>query len=298
MDLHMPVMDGFDATRALRQMPAYLTTPILALTANAFGDTREACLAAGMNAHIAKPVSAQRLYETLLRWLPQVKVAAPEAAPKPGGADWTSRLSGIDGFAPAVGLALVGGDGDAFVDLLLCFVGHYEDGLPGLDNCLATGQREQARRLAHSLKGGAAAIGAVALEKLAASLEAALVQASELQELRLAGFDLEYELIHFIAALHDALPRQSVPEPQAGPARLSAAELGEALDMLAVLLDCGDSGAERYYRDIALDMRATFGSACEELASAVRNHDDELALTLLEALRLRAGAQPATGASQ
>ena len=69
MDVQMPEMDGLDATRAIRQRVGG-ALPIVAMTANAFGEDRDACIAAGMNDHVAKPVDPQRLYETLLRWLP------------------------------------------------------------------------------------------------------------------------------------------------------------------------------------------------------------------------------------
>jgi len=69
MDMQMPVMDGLVATRAVRLQIGW-AIPIIAMTANAFGEDREACLAAGMNDHVAKPVDPARLYETLLRWLP------------------------------------------------------------------------------------------------------------------------------------------------------------------------------------------------------------------------------------
>ena len=69
MDLQMPRLNGLDAARAIRQLPGYATTPILALTANAFEEDRRRCLAAGMNDHIAKPVEAELLFETLLHWL-------------------------------------------------------------------------------------------------------------------------------------------------------------------------------------------------------------------------------------
>ncbi|MBK1615484.1 hybrid sensor histidine kinase/response regulator [Rubrivivax gelatinosus] len=70
MDVQMPVLDGLQATRAIRALPGCPQVPVIAMTANAFGEDREACLAAGMNDHLAKPVAAERLYAQLLRWLP------------------------------------------------------------------------------------------------------------------------------------------------------------------------------------------------------------------------------------
>jgi CheY-like chemotaxis protein len=69
MDMQMPNLNGIDATQAIRALPAYAKTPILAMTANAFDEDRQRCIAAGMNEHIAKPVDPDRLYETLLAWL-------------------------------------------------------------------------------------------------------------------------------------------------------------------------------------------------------------------------------------
>jgi signal transduction histidine kinase/ActR/RegA family two-component response regulator len=69
MDLQMPRMNGIEATKHIRKDSINSTTPILALTANAFTEDRQACLEAGMNDHIAKPVDPDRLYETLCDWL-------------------------------------------------------------------------------------------------------------------------------------------------------------------------------------------------------------------------------------
>jgi CheY-like chemotaxis protein len=69
MDMQMPNLNGVEATLAIRADSLNRATPILAMTANAFEEDRKACLDAGMNDHIAKPVDPDRLYETLLRWL-------------------------------------------------------------------------------------------------------------------------------------------------------------------------------------------------------------------------------------
>jgi PAS domain S-box-containing protein len=71
MDMQMPNLNGVDATRAIRALPGYADTPILAMTANAFDEDRQVCIDAGMNDHIGKPVEPERLFETLLKWLEQ-----------------------------------------------------------------------------------------------------------------------------------------------------------------------------------------------------------------------------------
>jgi len=81
MDCQMPVMDGYAATRALRQQPQWRELPVIAMTANAMVGDREKVLAAGMNDHVAKPIKVEELFATLARWV-RPAVVGPEHAPE------------------------------------------------------------------------------------------------------------------------------------------------------------------------------------------------------------------------
>ena len=290
MDLQMPVMDGFEATRALRLLPAYRETPILALTANAFGETRAACLAAGMDDHIAKPVTLQRLHEHLARWLPPAALPRPATTAQPAAAGLLEALAGIEGFEPAVGLALTENQG-AFVELLQQFIAGHEDGVPGLDSALAKGARAQARLMVHTLKGASAAIGARLLQQLASSCELAIAGGEPIEKLRLLAFDIEYELVHLVGALHDRLPPAVSGEDRRATG-MDAGQIDAAVQTLGNLLASGDYGAQRFHREIAADLRDAFGDAAGTLAAAVRDHDHERALELIETMK--AGPRAAT----
>jgi len=82
MDCQMPVMDGYSATRAIRQNPAFKDLPIIAMTANAMAGDREKVLEAGMNDHIAKPLDVGAMFATLAKWI-KPRHSHPE---EPGGA--------------------------------------------------------------------------------------------------------------------------------------------------------------------------------------------------------------------
>jgi PAS domain S-box-containing protein len=170
MDMQMPVMDGLQSTRCLRALPALVDVPILAMTANAFSEDRQACIDAGMNDHIAKPVDPETLYEVLLRWLSRAP-GASVVAPAVQAAPVAPTLQGISGFDPAVGMRLTGLRPQAYHAILRRFVNLYADGIPDLPSLMAPARREDLGRAAHSLRGACAVIGALQMQAQAQKLE-------------------------------------------------------------------------------------------------------------------------------
>ena len=186
MDMQMPRMDGMEATRRLRRLPAWQARPIVAMTANAFTADREACLAAGMNDHIAKPVDPQRLYATVLRWLegpdtavqPAAAAAASSPSPHPEATgpavpagDLLTDLQQLPGLDLERGLHLCSGRADVYRQVLARFVTLYAAGVPELARPAAEQRMEALQSIAHSLRGATALIGATGLASVAGRIE-------------------------------------------------------------------------------------------------------------------------------
>ena len=167
MDCQMPVMDGYQATRKLRQDPRYSNLPVIAMTANAMVGDKEKCLDAGMNDFIAKPIDVAQLFGTLARWIapatPQemtAVVAQPEA-----------ELPVIAGLKMAEAMRRVGGNAALMRKLLDRFVETQFDAMQRIVAAIENNQLETAIREAHTLKGLAGNIGAGGLADSAARVE-------------------------------------------------------------------------------------------------------------------------------
>jgi PAS domain S-box-containing protein len=186
MDLQMPRLDGLAATRAIRALPGP-TLPIVAMTAHADADDRAACLAAGMDDHLAKPVDPRRLYSCMLQWLPTPAAARAGSAPPPAavprvadverpGDPLFSQLAQVRGV-DAAGLAeRLGGRAGLARRALGLFVAQHGHGLglPDDGRCDAA----QLRQRCHAVAGAAANLGLDALGRQARTLETQAREAS------------------------------------------------------------------------------------------------------------------------
>ncbi|WP_296700825.1 7TM diverse intracellular signaling domain-containing protein [Thiocapsa sp. UBA6158] len=169
MDIKMPVMDGYEATQRIRALQP--DVPIIALTANAFQDDIAKSRAAGMNAHLSKPIEAEGLLSLLQKYLTPTTArettdqAATAAQPTPARSDGpTSRLAGLPHLDPASALELMGGNTQLYCAVLESFLATYADLRLDLDD-------SETHRVLHTLKGLCGNLGARRLQALAAAVE-------------------------------------------------------------------------------------------------------------------------------
>jgi PAS domain S-box-containing protein len=214
MDLQMPEMDGFETTLRLRDLPGTDGLPIIAMTAHAMVEDRQRCLDLGMNDHIAKPITPNRLFRVLATQTRR-ELGDGEAAPMPVVETPPPSIGAIAGFDLSTGLKRLRGNEALYHRLLTAFQQESGQMLAGLREALDTADGTGLRHLAHTLKGTAGNLSADTVHDAALAMERLIEAKADVVELRAAINAIGVALAPLLAArLSPAVLVNAMEEPE------------------------------------------------------------------------------------
>lgn len=279
MDIQMPVMDGFSATGRLRQEARLHALPIVAMTAHAMVDEQHKCLDAGMNDFLCKPVDPDSLYKTLVKWIkpiPELSGATADLALNRGHGNACPLPARIAGISIEDGLRYCGGKPDFYLKMLRQFRRTKSTLADEIREQLDKGDRDAARRIAHTSKSIAAHIGAASLASAASSLEKTLIAqddgavAEGLNEFSrsltavLDGLQTALDGLPISASTESPLI-DNMPEQLQKLAELLSCDIGKALRLERQIRPCFESGfLAREYAVFRKHLKAFDTSAAAE----------------------------------
>ena len=274
MDLQMPEMDGFAATRNIRSTLKNVDIPIVAMTANAMAADRGNCLAAGMNDHLAKPIKPGQLFETLVRWVSPVTAgAAPKDIRSMAEADLSRAVKDfpkMDGIDVRVGLVNVNGDRSLLRRVLVEAVRLHKGTAADIREAVRRGDHAKARELVHTLKGVAGTIGALELAAKAEALENALeTPEADLVESSAEAMMEESDRLMNGLTLLNISPEDEFSESGSDIGGFDPKKMEDELKHLASLLSEGNSDAGDVFSRIR-KLLGTAGMANEILELEIR----------------------------
>jgi PAS domain S-box-containing protein len=281
MDVQMPVMDGMEATQEIRKLPGWETKPIVALTANVFSEDRRACLEAGMNDFVTKPVDPVQLYATLARWLPQAPIvdSTTSAVEMTNIADGLPAIEGLD---VADGIRRMNGKVDAYQRLVRRFAELHESDIGQIRDRLIREDAGGAALIAHTLKGAAGNIGATALLSAAGRLEAAIKSHEDAASTEKAMAATDAALTALVGAIGASLEPDAMIEADGA---LGAAELQRTLNQLEAALAASDVQANQIFESSVAALRIVLGGAFDDLRRQIADYLFPLALETLRRAR-------------
>ena len=284
MDMQMPVMDGIAATLEIRKLPAFDALPIVAMTANVMAGDRDRCLAAGMNDHVAKPIEPQELCDALMKWVsPRDGLGQAPRAQLPEPAEAAPALPlAIGGLEVDRALRRMRGNAELYQSLLRKFATGQRDFAAVLIGALEAGDPVTAKRLAHTLKGLSASIGAEALSKQVEHLESLLTAASDRQRV-MAQLDL---VAQGLAALIKGIEASLTPSDSAAAlTSWDPEELAAVGAKLEALLEDSDALAFQWFERHATLIRAAWPAHSVAMQTAADQFDiDDMLTALRQAL--------------
>ncbi len=305
MDIQMPGMDGLEATQLLRQDERFLQLPIIAMTAHAMDGDREACLNAGMNDYLSKPIDPEILLNKVKKWLrnSDFKNALQSVHSSYNASEITGAFPDVpDGIDLSWGLQRVGGNMLLFEKLLREFYQKYADCCTTIKQLLHSGELDSARRFVHTIHGVAGNIGAIDLQSSGRMLELSIRDNNvDIQQSLLLVRDfcvqsqVVFQLINRLIGQWDnkksdktEIAAQNKTLSDTMPAGTVTADLLKAhLDNLQKLLSNGDSKAclsmESLRNMVSLSHLEIDEQLLEQLEQQINDYEfDEALETLLQ----------------
>ena len=285
MDLQMPVMNGYEATAALRAM-GLTALPIIAMTANAMDEDRQMAIEAGVDAHVPKPIDVDELIATLTRLVPLRAVPCG-----PADADWPAASEAPPASLPGIDLEAalqrLAGNYPVFVGLLKRFENSQGGTVHEVRTLLAGDKPHAAGQLLHRLRGVAANLGATDIARFSAQAEAALHEGRDADlALLLTALD---QAIAIVTAAARTLPLPLAPaaEPDASPASHGQdANVPQALQELVSLLQTNNMKALSYFQSLRSMLERRGHDTVLALADAIDTLDfaaaEKLVLDMLK----------------
>ncbi len=288
MDLQMPGMDGFTATKLLRANPGLRSLPIIAMTAHALVEERQRCLEAGMNDHVSKPIDPDALFATLMRWVKPREVPITRSEGRPAKLADEVFLPEIDGVDMASGLKRVAGNKRLYRDLLIQFAAKQADADSQILAALEHRDRKLAERIVHTAKGVAGNIGLgqvfAAAEKLERAVRDGDVAVPALVEEFAQVLKRQVQAIQ--AAMHDGMPGGAAKTSR----RFEANEVSAAIEHLKTLLEANDGDAIEAFLKLESALAGTYDEQrLRALSTTISEYEFDNALSKLDEIAKECG---------
>jgi CheY-like chemotaxis protein len=288
MDLQMPEMDGYTATKLIRAQPRLNDLPIIAMTAHALVEERQKCLDAGMCDHVTKPIDPDALLATLLRWAkprPEALAAEFRAEFRPTAAVDEIALPEIEGVDVEGGLKRVVGNKRLYRDLLLQFAAKQADAPAQISTAIESGDQKLAERIAHTIKGVAGNIGLGQVAAVAEKLEKAIRYGDAVDAALLEEFAkvLSRQVQSIRQAIQVVIPEQ--PASSESRAEFNAEAASSAIARLRVLLESSDGNATEAFSAVQKSLVGIVASSqLDALYTSINEFDFDTALARLDEL--------------